>query len=118
MLVIASGTLRAELLLLYGVTVLLAGLAVALDGPYPAWFGAIGAVAGGVATLVALTGFLGLGFRIDVLVFVVALPLEGLWLLTLGLLMWRRARPHPLTATHFVGTPPIPMGEGEPWGTE
>lgn len=91
MLVIASGTLRAELLLLYGVTVLLAELAVAVDGAYPAWFGSIGAVAGGVATLAGLTGVLGLGFRIDVLVFVVALPLEGLWLLTLGLLMWRRA---------------------------
>jgi hypothetical protein len=27
----------------------------------------------------------------DLLVFVVILPLESLWLLTLGLLMWRRA---------------------------
>jgi hypothetical protein len=101
MLAIATGTLRAELLLLYGVTVLLAGLAVALDGPYPAWFGGIGAVAGGVATLVALSGFLGLQFRVDVLVFVVALPLEGLWLLVLGILMWRRAALTPC--------PPLPL---------
>jgi hypothetical protein len=89
-LVIASGTLRAELLLFYGVTMLLTALAVTLDGAYPRWFGSIGAVASGLATLVALSSFLGLSFRVDVLVFVVALPLEGLWLLVLGLLMWRR----------------------------
>jgi hypothetical protein len=91
MLTIASGTLRAELLLFYGVSVLLAGLAVALDGGYPRWFGALGAVAGALVVLMALLGFAGVSFRIDFLIFVIVLPLEGLWLLALGVLMWRRA---------------------------
>lgn len=92
LLAIGAGTFHAELLLFYGVSVLLTGLAIALDGAYPGWFGAIGAVAGGAAVIAGLAGFLGLQFRIDVLVFVVALPIEGLWFLALGILMWRRAR--------------------------
>lgn len=91
MLAIGSGTFRAELLLFYGVTMLLAGLAVTLDGRYPVWFGGIGAAAGAVAMLFGLAGFAGIEFRADVLVFVAVLPIEGLWLLALGVLMWRRA---------------------------
>ena len=36
---ILNGTFRSEILIFYGLTFLLAGLAVALDGRYPAWFG-------------------------------------------------------------------------------
>ena len=91
MLAIASGTFRAELLLFYGVTMLLAGLAVALDDLYPVWFGGVGAAAGMVVTLFGLAGFAGISFRADVLGFVAVLPIEGLWLLALGVLMWRRS---------------------------
>jgi hypothetical protein len=88
-----NGTFRSEMLIFYGLTFLLAGLAVTLDGQYPAWFGGIAALAGGVVLLTALLSFVGVGVpRQDVLVFAVIMPLESLWLLILGVLMWRRGR--------------------------
>lgn len=87
-----NGTLRVEIVVFYGLTFLLAGLGVALDGRYPAWFGRAGAVIG---ALVAVNGLLSFAdvhlLQEDQLVFLLALPLESLWLLALGLLMWRRA---------------------------
>jgi hypothetical protein len=38
-----NGTFRSEILIAYGLTVLIAGVAVACDGWYPVWFGWIGA---------------------------------------------------------------------------
>jgi hypothetical protein len=88
---ILNGTFRAEILIFYGLTFLLAGLAVALDGRYPAWFGGIAAVAGGIVLVNGLLTFLDLSLpRQDTLVFVVIVPLESLWLLVLGVLMWQR----------------------------
>ena len=88
-----NGTFRGEILVFYGLTFLLAGLGVALDGRYPSWFGGLAAVAGGVVLLTGLMSYLGVSLaRQDVLVFLVIVPLESLWLLTLGVLMWRRAR--------------------------
>lgn len=87
-----NGTFRAEILILYGLTFFLAGLGVALDGRYPAWFGAIAAIAGGAVLLSGLLSFVDISLpRQDILVFVVIVPLESLWLLILGVLMWRRA---------------------------
>ena len=40
-----NGTFHSEIVVFYGLTVLLAGLAVAFDGRYPVWFGGIAAVA-------------------------------------------------------------------------
>lgn len=89
---VLNGTFRAEILVFYGLTFLLAGVAVALDGRYPAWFGGIAAIAGGIVLLNGLLTFLDLSLpRQDFLVFVVIVPLESLWLLILGVLMWRQA---------------------------
>lgn len=87
-----NGTFRSEILVFYGLTFLLAGLAVAFDGRYPAWFGGIAAIAGGAVLLNGLLSFVGASLpRQDFLVFVVIVPIESLWLLILGVLMWRRA---------------------------
>jgi hypothetical protein len=87
-----NGTFRSEILIFYGLTFLLAGLAVALDGGYPAWFGGIAAIAGGAVLLAGLLSFVDVSVpRQDILVFLVIVPLESLWLLILGVLMWRRA---------------------------
>ena len=98
-----NGTFRSEILVFYGLTVLLAGLAVALDGRYPVWFGGIAAVAGGVVFVNGILSFAGTSLSPaageDFLVFVVILPLESLWLLALGILMWQRAG-RVRTATH------------------
>ncbi len=85
------GTGRTEIALFYGLTFLLAGLAVALDGRYGAWFGAIGALMGVAALLAGLWALAGAKLAPDFLLFVVVVPLEGLWLLALGVLMWRQA---------------------------
>jgi hypothetical protein len=87
-----NGTFRAEILVFYGLTFLLAGLAVALDIRYPTWFGGIAAIAGGAVLVSGLLSFLGISVpRMDTLVFLVIVPIESLWLLILGVLMWRRA---------------------------
>jgi hypothetical protein len=90
-LVMLNGTFRGEIVILYGLTVLLAGLAVALDGRYAVWFGTIGAIAGAAVLANGLLSYAGISLtREDMLIFVVVLPLESLWLLALGVLMWRR----------------------------
>ena len=85
-----NGTFRAEISLFYGLTFLLAGLAVALDGRYRRAFGAVGAAAGAVVLLVGTSSFAGLNLIQDWLVFAVIMPIEGIWLLALGVQMWRR----------------------------
>jgi hypothetical protein len=91
-LAVLNGTFRSEIVVLYGLTVLLAGLGVALDGRYPVWFGTVGAVAGAAVLANGFLSYAGISLtREDMLVFVVVLPVESLWLLALGVLMWRRA---------------------------
>jgi hypothetical protein len=86
-----NGTLRAEIVVFYGLTFFLAGLAVALDGRYPPWFGRAGAAIGTVVAIDGLLSFAAIRLlQEDQLVFLVALPLESLWLLALGVLVWRR----------------------------
>ena len=93
---LVSGTFHNEVLTFYGLTMLLAGLAVALDGRYPRWLGRAGMAAGALATLNGLLEFAGItltplaGLGLDFLVFAVVIPVELLWLLALGILMWRR----------------------------
>jgi hypothetical protein len=87
-----NGTFRSEIAVFYGLTVLVAGLAVTLDDHYPTWFGTIAAVAGAAVLVNGLSSFAGIGLgNQDFLVFIAILPIEGLWLLALGVLMWRRA---------------------------
>ncbi len=90
-----NGTFHSEIVVFYGLTMLLAGLAVALDGRFPRWFGVAGAVAGAAVLVNGLLAFAGLELGpaggTDQLVFVMILPLEALWLMVLGILMWRHS---------------------------
>ncbi len=77
--------------LVFGVTVVLYGLAVALSHTYPKWLGWLAVIAGvavsvaGIAT--AYTGFSGLVMNINMPASSVLL----VWVIIMGVLMWRRA---------------------------
>jgi hypothetical protein len=98
LLKLLNGPFRIEILVSYGLTFVLAGLVVCLDTRYPTWLGLIGVGAGGgalVAGMASLAGSPlsvgGAGLPLDRLVFLLTLPLEGIWMLLLGGQMWRRA---------------------------
>jgi hypothetical protein len=85
------GTGRTEITIFYGLTVLLAGVALARDGRFGRWIGATGAILGAAALVAGLATFVGVRLPVDFLLFVVIVPIEGLWLVALGVLMWRQA---------------------------
>jgi len=77
--------------LVFGITVVLYGLAVALSHTYPKWLGWLAVISGVAISLagitMAYTGFSVLAMNIympAILVFLV-------WLIIMGVLMWRRA---------------------------
>ena len=76
--------------LFFGLTVTVYGVALLVGPTYPKWMGGL-AIAGGVSTTVAgvvmaYTGFSGLAMAINMPASAVLL----VWMLTLGVLMWRR----------------------------
>ena len=76
--------------LLFGVTATLYGIALIVDPTYPKWLGGL-AIVGGVPAAVgglvmAYTGFSRLAMSVNM----PASSLLLLWMLTLGVLMWRR----------------------------
>jgi hypothetical protein len=82
--------LASVLSLLFGVTATLYGIALIVDRAYPNWLGGL-AIVGGVPTTVgglvmAYTGFSRLAMAVNM----PASSLLLLWMLTLGVLMWRR----------------------------
>lgn len=88
---ILGGTFRLYMAFLLGLPFVLAGVALALDRAYPAWFGWAGAVTGAGPLIAGLSGFVGLSLIPEWLVFAVFLGIEQLWLLGLAYLLWRRA---------------------------
>lgn len=77
--------------LLFGLTVSVYGVALLADRTYPRWVSGL-AIAGGVPTAVAgvvmaYTGFSGLAMAIDMPASSVLL----VWMLVVGVFMWRRA---------------------------
>ena len=82
--------LASVLSLLFGVTATLYGVALVLEDTYPKWLGGL-AIVGGVPTtvgglVIAYTGFSRLAMSIHML----ATSLLLLWMLMLGVFMWRR----------------------------
>ena len=76
--------------LLFGLTVTVYGVALLVDQTYPKWMGGL-AIVGGIPTMVAgvvmaYTGFSGLAMAINM----PASSILLVWMLTLGVLMWRR----------------------------
>jgi hypothetical protein len=81
--------------LVFGLTVTGYGIALVVDHTYPKWLGGL-ALVGGVPTMVAgvvmaYTGFSGLAMAISM----PAGALLLVWMLTLGVLMWRRGGVRP-----------------------
>lgn len=76
--------------LLLGLPFILFGVAVILSSRYPSWLGWLGAAAGAVAFVVGTTNFVGLQFP-PIQLFVLSVFLLDVWMLAMGVLMWRRA---------------------------
>lgn len=88
--VVLWGTSLISISILWGVTLVLFGLAVAREG-YPSWLGWTGLVVG-TATFAALTTQLLQPGLVPGLLVYAALPSAAqLWSLALGIAMWRRA---------------------------
>lgn len=81
-----------ELLFLFGLPFALIGLAIALDRGYPAWFGWAGFVVGVATFVTGTTWFVGLRVIPELVLFVALLPLEWMWTLALGVVMWRASK--------------------------
>ena len=77
--------------LVFGITVVLYGLAVALSHTYPKWLGWLAVISGVAVSLAgittAYTGFSRLAMNINMPASSVLL----VWLIIVGVLMWRRA---------------------------
>jgi hypothetical protein len=78
-----------ELLFLFGLPFALIGLGIALDWAYPAWFGWAGFVVGAATFVTGATWFVGLRVIPELVLFAALLPLEWMWTLALGVVMWR-----------------------------
>ncbi len=76
----------------WGVTFILYGLAVALSDVYPRWLGWVALVVGTGGALVGLVQALqGPSVLVTTVLFVAVSILLTLWVLVMGVLMWRRA---------------------------
>ncbi len=87
------GLLSTFIIVFFGVTLLLYGLGVALSDNFPRWLGWV-AVVLAIASLI--TGFVqaytGLSVLVTSVLFVSFASFLTLWLLIMGVLMWRRTR--------------------------
>ena len=87
--------------MLFGTAILLYGLAVALSNIYPRWLGWVAVVVGLGAAVAGSRAFLfGASYGTFIPFFVFSL-LSFLWVLVMGVLMWRRAS----SAAYLLGVP-------------
>jgi hypothetical protein len=92
MLAITGGLFHSFVALMLGLPYLLMGMAIVSGQGYPRWLGWVAVVAGSGALLAGTTRFLGIGLVPYPLLYGgFVLPLS-IWLATMGVLMWRRAR--------------------------
>jgi hypothetical protein len=90
LLMILGGTWAGVLVLFHGLPFVLFGLAVALDRNYPAWLGWFGFVGGLGSLFIGIMVFLVLDLVPESLFIVFALVVS-VWMVAMGVLMWRRA---------------------------
>jgi hypothetical protein len=89
---ILGGTWASVISSFHGVPFVLFGLAVMLSRRYPAWLGWVG-VGGGAGSLVAgIMMFLDVGL-LPAWLFIVFALVVSVWMVAMGVLMWRRAEP-------------------------
>lgn len=89
---------------LLGLPFVLFGLAVAFSRSYPVWLGWAGFTAGAGALFTGMTRFVGLNFISDPVLFGVFGLGVSLWMVIIGVLMWRRAGRYHVAGT-MVATP-------------
>lgn len=87
-----SGALfTVSIIVTFGLTSLLFGLAIASDETYPRWLGWIGAVLGVAATLIGVVlAYQGPSVLVSVVLFTSVSLAITIWLFALGVLLWRR----------------------------
>ena len=69
----------------------LIGLGVALDRACPAWFGWSGFAVSAATLVTGITWFAGVDLVPELTLWAALQPLEWLWLLVLGVMMWRES---------------------------
>jgi hypothetical protein len=89
-LMMTGGGFPLYVALLLGLPFLLFGLAIVFSSNYPSWLGWLGTVAGAIAFLIGTAHFVGLGFP-PIQLFVLSVFLLDVWMIAVGVLMWRRA---------------------------
>lgn len=92
LLYVLNGTFSSVHIYFHGLPFILSGLAVALSGRYPPWLGWVGIVGGAGSLVGGVLTFLGVSFGSEPL-FIVFAQLVSLWMVAMGVLMWRRGCP-------------------------
>jgi hypothetical protein len=90
LLMVLGGTWTSVISFFHGVPFVLFGLAVVLNRRYPAWLGWVGVVGGLGSLSVGMMMFLGVGL-VPGWLFIVFALVVSLFMLVMGVLMWRRA---------------------------
>ena len=78
-------------LVFYGVAPILYGLAIALTGLYPKWLGWVAVIGGAGGVLIQIVQFSQGVSQVTASVYVAFFLVVTLWLLVMGVLMWRKA---------------------------
>jgi len=81
----------SEPVFLFGLPFALIGLGVALDRAYPAWFGWSGFAVGAATLITGITWFAVVDLVPELTLWAALQPLEWLWHLVLGVVMWRES---------------------------
>lgn len=102
LLYLLNGTWRSVHSYFHGLPFLLAGAATVLSRRYPAWLGYVGLVGGAASLLGGVLQFLGVVPGTERLVIVPA-QLVSLWMVAMGVLLWRAGRNAQLRAGSPAG---------------
>lgn len=84
-----------EVIFLFGAPFAMVGLAIALHPTFPRWFGWTGFTIGAAIGITGITWFIDLHLIPELTMWVLLQPLQWLWLLILGVLLWRRSTTSP-----------------------
>jgi hypothetical protein len=90
LLQVLGGTWASVLSFFHGLPFILSGLAVARSLQYPSWLGWVGVIGGAGSLVAGVMMFIGASF-VPSWLFIVFALIVSLWMVAIGVLMWRRA---------------------------